>query len=482
MNIRTIASMLAVSAAFAASAATLSADFSKETGPVNRALHSSGFAPRVTSQGATLKEIKELNFDYTRTHDLALISAGQRIVDTQYIFPLMHLDPKDPRNYYFDATDYQLKLIRDAGNRIFYRLGASIEHSGPKVHFNTLIPDDFDKMAEVFAGTVRHYVNGWADGHKWDIKYWGIWNEPDGVNNMWCLPDGDGKVNTKDFARRDAKRRKLFCEFFVKCLKRLKSEFPELKIGGPAFCTPKPRNEVWFKDLLAACKAAGVAPDFLSWHYYGYKPHEIMDHAEKMRKLCDSYGFKDCELIINEWHYLGPYGWNGLRNNDPRTLERVWSGPGSHNGIDSSCFSLSVFAQLQTSKYDQAYFYGCRHTGAWGYMDAHKRKYKIWHALKLYGTIMKECDRLCASTREGTVTTLATKTADGRQGWLLVADYNGKGDTIEVDVKGVKGVASATLLDHKRNNAPVEVSFENGKLTLKKQLKGSAAFLVKFDL
>ena len=64
-----------------------------------------------------------------------------------------------------------------------------IEHSGPKVHFNSSIPDDFEKAAEMFAGTVCHYNRGWANGHEWGIKYREIWNEPDDMNCMWCLPD-----------------------------------------------------------------------------------------------------------------------------------------------------------------------------------------------------------------------------------------------------------------------------------------------------
>jgi hypothetical protein len=466
-------------------AGELSADFSNETGRVRRALHSSGFAPKVTSAGNITAQIKELNFEYTRTHDLALINAGQRIVDTHFIFPLMHLDPKDPHNYYFDATDHLLRLSLDAGLKIFYRLGTSIEHSGPKVHFNSLIPEDFDKTAEVYAGIIRHYTKGWAKGFHWDIKYWEIWNEPDGSHNMWCLPDGDGGVGGTDAeikadkAARDAKRQALFVEFFVKCLKRIKSEFPDMKVGGPALCGYK---EGYFRAILKACKEAGVAPDFISWHYYGSNPSAIINGAASARKLCDSFGFKDCELIINEWHYLGSYSWRGLRNTDPAVVKKVWEGPASHNGIDSSCFTLSTLARLQTSEYDQSYFYGCRHSGAWGYMDEHKQKYKIWYALKLFGSIMKECTVMCGSEGDKTVSTLATKSADGKTGWLLVSDYCGKSDTLIVDVKGVKGVLSATLLDHKRNNEKTDAGFEDGKLTLKKKLPGSAAFLVKFSL
>ena len=475
---------LVASQAIAESAA-LSADFTVETGPVRPELHSSGYAPKIASNGNITKEIKELNFDYTRTHDLALINPGQRVVDNHFIFPLSNLDAKDPKNYYFKATDYLLQLCRDAGLKIFYRLGTSIEHSGPKVHFNSLIPDDFDKVAESFAGTIRHYNEGWADGFKWDIKYWELWNEPDGHNNMWCLPDGDsgeGKTPQEkkaDRLRREALRSKLFAKFFVTCLKRIKSEFPNAKVGGPALCSMK---ESYFKELLAACKEAGVAPDFISWHYYGSNPDDIINGAEKAREICDSFGFTNCELIINEWHYLGPYSWGGLRSSNPAQLKKVWEGPASHNGINASCFTLSTLARLQTSKYSLAFFYGCRHTGAWGYMDTFKNKYKVWYALKLFGEIVKNCKTLCASTREGTVTTLAAKTADGKEGWLLVSDYNGKEKSITLDVKGVSKVLSSTILDHTSNNTDIAVTLEGGKLTLTKKKPGAAAFLVKFAL
>jgi hypothetical protein len=472
-------------ASVAVFAAEMSADFSTKTGVLRRSLHSSGLAPRSVSAGNLTELVKELNFEYTRTHDHALVNPGQRIIDTHFLFPLMHLDPKDPRNYYFKATDHFLNLSRNAGLKIYYRLGTSIEHSGEKHHFNTLIPEDFDKTAEIYAGIIRHYNRGWGDGYYWDIKYWEIWNEPDGLNNMWCLPDGDYGVGETeherkvDFDKRLKKRRDLFVELFVKSLKRIKSEFPDVKVGGPALCT---FNKAYFKDILKACKKEGVAPDFISWHYYGSDPNVIIRWADEARALCDSFGFKDCELIINEWHYLGSYSWSGLRNNAPEVVKKVWEGPASHNGIDSSCFTLTTMAKMQTSKYDQSYFYGCSHAGAWGYMDHYRQKYKIWYALKLFGSIMKDYTVMCASSGDKTVSTLAAKSKDGKTGALLVVDYLGKEDTLSFDVKGVKNVMSATLLDHERNNDNVDVVFENGKLTLKKKLPGSAAFLVKFEL
>ena len=451
--------------------AELSADFAAEKGRVRRELHSSGYAPMIAGFGNLQAEIKSLNFHSVRTHDLALVNAGQRVVDAHFIFPIQHLDATNPSNYYFKATDYLLELSRNIGLDIFYRLGTSIEHSG-RVHFNAQIPPDIDKMVETFAGTVRHYNRGWADGKEWGIKYWEIWNEPNLDGAMWCFS------GTND-AKTAAIRQKLFVELYVKSIKRLKGEFPEIKVGGPALCW---LDIPYLKALFKGCKEAGVAPDFISWHYYGSDPNAIIGQAETARKLCDAYGFTDCELINDEWHFIGKGGFGELRSNDPVIRKRVWEGPQSHNGIDSSCFTLTVLARLQTSLYSQAFFYGCRHTGAWGYMDEWRNKYKVWHALKAFGEIMKNCATLCESTRAGTVTTLAAKTADGKTGYLLVSDYCGKGNEIVVDVKNAGLIVSAKVLDHERNFVPAHMTIKDGRLTLKKEMDGSAAFLVTFDL
>jgi len=431
--------------------------------------------------------VKSMGFAYARTHDWALINPNERVCDYFHIFPLMHLDAKDPKNYVFGPTDYLFKRTREeAGLGIFFRLGTSIEHSGKTVHFNSLIPEDFDKVAEIFAATIRHYNHGWANGYEWGIKYWEIWNEPDGSNNMWCLPDGDdGKGATDaerkaDFKARRIKRRDLFAKFFATCLKRIKSEFPEVKVGGPALCW---MDADYFAVLFKACKEAGVKPDFISWHHYTQNPKTIMKAIDTGRRICDEAGFGDCELIINEWHYFGNYTWGELRSADPEIQRKVWSGPGSHNGIDSSCFNLTMLSKFQTSKLDQAFYYGCKRVGAWGYMDEMRNKYKVYYGLKMFGDFVKSFSTICeSSSGSGAVTVLAAKSADGMRKGLIVTDYCGGEREIAVKVAGVQPdtPVKAWVHDFTHDFEPVPVQLLDGQIILKKSDANSAAFLVTF--
>lgn len=449
--------------------ANVEVDFSRKVRPIRPELHSSGYGALYERRFGNVWDecIKAMNFDSVRTHDLSLINFGARVVDSHFIFPLQHLDATNPSNYYFKATDFLLQLQREIGLKIFYRLGVSIEHTGLR-HFNAVIPEDFDKMAESFAATIRHYNYGWADGFKWNIAYWEIWNEPDGHNNMWCF---DGK-DDKD-PENDATRKKLFIEFFVKVLKRLKSEFPELKIGGPALCS---MNESYFRPLLQACKDAGLKPDFISWHYYGNNPDFLVGTAEKAKKICADYGMDDIEFIINEWHYIPPKGWVSMK---PWETDAT-----AINGIDSACYTLTSLIKLQHSLFAQAYFYGCRHDGNWGYRNYDRTLNKNFYALKAFGSLMKGgytdiCEAKSDDTR---VTAMPVMGADGKQA-LLVVDYLGDRKDIVVSVKGVTNgrKANVNVISDKNNLEPCQARYKDGILTLGKPDAYSVAFLVKFE-
>ena len=205
--------------------------------------------------------------------------------------------------------------------------------------------------------------------------------------------------------------------------------------------------------------------------------------ADLGRKLCDSYGFPKCELILNEWHYFGEnYSWGDMqRCSDPLVKARIWEGPDSHNGIRSACFTLAALANLERSKMTQAYYYGCRHVGAWGFKDELQRKYKVFYALKLFGDIVKGYKTICDSTSDGSVTLFPVKSADGRKA-LLVVDYGGMSREIAVDVKGIPDGAKAecTLLDHRHDLVPYEASLRDGRVELVKPDFHSAAFFVTF--
>ncbi len=452
------------------------ADFTKAIGKIRPALHSSGWAPRSSSRAIQNDDeaIKSFNMAYVRTHDWALANPGQRVIDYQYIFPLIDQDPADPSNYVFAPTDHILQLSRDVGLKTFYRLGTSIEHTG-SAHFNAERPKDFGKVAEIFAGIVRHYKKGWANGRKWDIEYWEIWNEPDGLTAMWCET---GKAYTPEFT---AAMRAKYVEFFVTCLKRLKREFPEIKVGGPAISRFSPD---YLTAIFDACKKEGVAPDFVSWHFYGSDPNAMLGTVEEVRKLCDGYGFKTCELILNEWHYI--LTWDGIQGHNSSTamVKRALDGPSGHNNIDSATFTLTSLAKFQTSKLDQAYFYGCFHYGNWGYMDQYKQFNKNGYACRLFGEIVRDFPRMCASSSSApTVTTLAVKSADGRRSGLLVVDYRGTDQVLTIDVKGMSKAkhVSAVLLDDTHDISPCKVGWWNGRLTLAKPDKNSAAFFVVFE-
>ena len=444
-------------------------DFTQDAGKLNPALHSSNSCPPLYGRGFAANNVmdelfKQMNFHSSRNHDWALWNSGQRMVDTLFIFPLMHLDPKDEKNYYFGPTDAIIKICREkAGMNVFYRLGTSIEHNPDDQHFNTLVPEDFDKYAEVLAGIVRHYTRGWANGFEYkDMIYWEIWNEPDLPYKMWCGTEEE------------------FIRLYVTVLKRLKSEFPELKIGGPACCVLKMD---FVHQLLDACKAAGIAPDFFSWHKYTSNADALIAEPAMIRKLLDEKGFTKTETCINEWHYL--ISWDGVQSSASTDMRRrAMEGVCGLHGIDSGCFNLAVLSGWQYEPLDSGFYYGAAPFNVWGFYDEFRKLSKNFYSMVLFGKFLQECERKVTVQRfYKTVYAVAAHGKDGKSASMLITDYQGANPTLEIEVKGMENAQNiyAVILDKDRDIIPVPVVWRNNRLLLNKGAHGSASFYVTFE-
>lgn len=444
-------------------------DFTKTEGAIRHALHGCNTTQSLSDRNFTdfRNELRAMNFHAARTHDWSLWNSGTRLIDTHFIFPLMKLDPADPTNYYFKQTDEIIRMTREeCGMRVFYRLGTSIEHTGwkPEEHFNTIMPDDFEKYAEVLAAIVRHYRSGWGGGfHFKDMEYWEIWNEPDiPGSRMWS-----GSLEE-------------FTKFYVTVLKRLKSEFPDIKVGGPALTN---LDEAYFTALLTACREAGTAPDFISWHYYTCDADDLIGQPARARAMLDNLGFRNVETCIDEWHYL--VTWHGFWKVKGVDLYRmVTEGRSGINGIDGGVFNLAVLSGWQSTPLDRAFYYGSTVDGTWGFRDGNRKFNKNLYSMKMYGTVMKYAVRVSAERRFPNIYPLGALSADGTKGCLLVADLRGERMTVELTVHGLENAKnlSAVILDDAHDLVPVPVIRNGSRLTLVKNDCSSSAFLIQFDL
>lgn len=442
------------------------ADFGYITGGFNRNLHSSNSTPNLSNRGIWdfTPDFTRMNFAFARTNDWSHWNNGQRMVDTYFIFPLMHLDPSDPANYYFDPTDEIIRMCQETGCKVFYRLGASIEHSGlqeDQKHFNSIPPPDYAKYAEVLAGIIRHYTRGWANGFHYDMQYWEIWNEAE--NNPTCW-----KGSYEEFIK-----------FFVIVLKRLKQEFPDLKIGGPAATAFRPDL---IRPLLSACREAGIAPDFISWHGYNNDPALFVKEPQQMKDLLKEEGFPQCEIAITEWHYLK--SWDGIQKNMTEENRRlVLEGTSGLYGIDSASFNLAVLCALQDTPLDLAFYYGSAPKGNWGYFTPYGGYNKNFHSMRIFGDFLKNFTRrIQTESSDASVYLLGGLSEDGKSGQLLAVDYQGDSLRLNVKITGMNNASvSVQLLDDKNNLADVPVSFHNEELILSKNGSGSAVFLITFS-
>ena len=316
-------------------------DFAKGQGAV-KLLHGVNNAPVRPDGKRGQDEFKAAGIPYVRTHDTASMWGGTHYVDIPNVFPDFGADETDPASYDFAFTEAYLKPLVEAGCRIFYRLGVTIENYWKVKAYNIHPPKDFAKWARICEHVVRHCNEGWADGFRWNIEYWEIWNEPENPP-MW--------QGTKE----------QFFELYRVAANHLKTTFPNIKVGGYAGCgfyvidDAKKRAEsefyrsfvTWFEDFCRYVQAPETkAPlDFFSWHLYvsqNWPVDRIATHAAYVRRTLDAAGLTKTENIFNEWNVF-----RGPKEDQFDTIK-------THVGAANTA---AAFCLMQTSSIDKAMYY-----------------------------------------------------------------------------------------------------------------------------
>ena len=358
---------------------------------------------------------KEANIPLCRLHDIEGTLGGGKFVDVRNVFPLWDMDENDPRSYDFTFTDEYLRCIMDCGAKPFFRLGETIDHGYLKAHVRP--PQDFDKWARICANIVRHYNCGWANGFRYGIDYWEIWNEPENPP-MW--------TGTKE----------AFFDLYRITSNLLKREFPGIKVGGYASCGVYAAfNDnadefyrsflTWIDDFLAYIKAPETASplDFFSWHIYSSDPAEVSAHARYCRQKLDAAGFCGTECILDEWNRSGDNMFEAMR------------------AMPGAAFAADVMCRLQLSDdTDAACYYDAQPEQAFGgvFLRHTVQPSRTYYALKAFGRLRALGTQ--ADVVSGTDLTVAAA-ADGERRAALVCNYQKEDRQIRLSFPGARRVA-----------------------------------------
>lgn len=414
---------------------TVKTDFSQRKGrikPMN-AVNNGPVGLPVRKTG-NFETYRAAGFPYARLHDSSFCSeyGGEFSVDVHRIFRNFDADSDDPASYIFAPTDAYLSNIAATGTKIFYRLGASIEHL---YKFGTYPPKDFLKWAKICEHIIRHYNEGWANGFFFGIEYWEIWNEFDCRNSDGTSPCWQGSLDE-------------FAEFYSVAARYLKEKFPHLKIGGPAFSSVWGAPEVT-ETFFKVMRRDKVPIDFLSYHAYMRTVQDFCATVAHANEIFTAYGYGSAEKILNEWNYIK--GWAGDSWHYSLHVDKSLKG---------ASFAAACMAEGQKADLDMLMYYDarpCEMNGLFG-TDFFERL-KGYYAFKAFSALRELGTCVHTETEEEDIHACAA--TDGNTHRLCFTRFRDEdvteSETVKVAVNGVSGPVKATVyaVDECRDLTPL---------------------------
>lgn len=408
-----------------------------------------------------VQEFKDAGIPFSRLHDTEGYYGSGEYVNIHCIFKNFDADVNDPNSYNFKNTDIYIKHIIDAGTKVYYRLGETIENNPmgrvlPK-HINP--PKDFLKWAQICEHIIRHYNEGWADGFHYNIEYWEIWNEPDNTQ-MWT-----GTAEQ-------------FYEFYTVASKHLKKCFPNLKIGGVAssgfYAATRTNPSEWFKTLIPFAegfmeyvKKHNAPLDFFSWHCYTHLVDEVKASCLYVHDFLEKYGYGHVEKILNEWNYA--LNWDGEEAKFRKSMKAAAMVAGS-------------FIVMQDAGIDAAMYYDAEVTriSFCGLFNEYTFKpekpyyaFIAFNELKKLGTQLKTD----ACNEDGYY---ALAAANENEKAVMLVNYDRESTDVVVDTQSNGKNAYVYLLDE-THNLEIVSSFKSDDGKVKVTLPENSVVLVKIS-
>lgn len=416
---------------------TITIDANQKLGRI-KPMHSVGQPPLFYSDTKLFSYLKEANIPYSRLHDVGGRFGGGVYVDIPNVFRDFDADVNDPASYDFAFTDVLIKGLIENDCAPIYRLGVTIENAHAIRAYRIFPPKDNAKWARICEHIIRHYNEGWADGFHYGIKYWEIWNEPDGH------PDIEQNATWKG-------TKEEYFDLYRVTSKHLRACFGNtIKIGGYASCgfyAVKENQDVtgaafgvldkpmtnwerrmnyfmeFFHDFVDMVKTEKLPFDFFSHHSYC----SVTDNL-KMQAYCEQYleehGFGDVEIHLNEW------------NTHPQN---------EYKGKRAPCANaVALLCAMQNTKMEMMCYYDMR-IAAGGYSGFFNpltiEPFCIYYGFKAFGKLYALGQQVaCTSDNEQVYALAAT---DGKTLGVLVSNI---GEDTEVSMSLLAG-AKAYLVD-----------------------------------
>ena len=231
-------------------------------------------------------------------HDLEYPYGQNQYVDIHCVFPDFTKDPESEESYNFAPTDSYLEKIKDSGAEIIFRLGESTDKYAVKPFLKS--PNDLLRFAAVCVHVVMHYNAKWANGYKWNIKYFEIWSGAD---------SSDGYVGELND----------YVELYTTVSKALKNAFPRIKVGGYSSLGFSAMNRVvgteeqkgaysFAERFLDEISKSDAPFDFFTWCSRASDAEELSLHTKYARSLLRASPYRTAKSIVSEFEIVNRMG------------------------------------------------------------------------------------------------------------------------------------------------------------------------------